>query len=229
MDFVRDMYNCIVEQFHRTPGEGIYETDILYDVIPTRTDRSNCIVWWMEHAHPLALMMLQNGIMSIQFDRPIDGILAFHHEAVMECRASILKLMRQDGLIVHPPKDADIEIVIHNEEALHDDDAARFAHEIYDTIIEQFCRSRTEGIYTSDMFYDMIPIDVNNNDIWWWMEYSHPFALLLQEQRKIPNRVFDCHYGKVVAYQHDIVIECRREIIALFERMGLNVIQEKFF
>jgi len=106
-----------------------------------------------------------------------------------------------------------------DEEHIHDlvrrihSDASQYAY-------------RTDGLYRTDLFYDMFPLS-NNGVTYWWIPTNHPIAMLLYtytEYKLIQN--IDKYTGSVTVWHDDAVFDIINYIVDTCKHLGLMVKQD---
>lgn len=107
----------------------------------------------------------------------------------------------------------------------------QFVREIYEIATKRAQRDK-DGIYPSDLLYDMIPQVLKDDSIVWWMSQTHPIALMLLENDMTSDGQFEelasmkSELGKIIIYSDEMVKECRDCIINLCHEFRLPIREE---
>jgi len=115
--FVREIYDIAAKRGHRKLADGIYPSDLLYDMIPQVLNDGETTVWWMSQNHPIALMLLENDINSdgqyeelASMKSNLGKVIIYPDDMVKECRDCLINLCREYSLdILEEPQEIVIE------------------------------------------------------------------------------------------------------------------------
>lgn len=91
--YISEIYNQVLRRTHRTTEQGIYESDLWFDMICVKEQ-----YWWMSIEHPYVAMIIENNdrsgeyTMSQRFDGPCGIVVVYTSYVMRECISSIVKM-----------------------------------------------------------------------------------------------------------------------------------------